>query len=168
MYEYEYGPEIEFPQEFLEELSDYTCANNLSKMTALSTSSTLASTMEYELSTTATVTIHRAPQGNQENDSRMVGWSFRNVGKGDVDISEVINSDNYQPTKVSVFFIKCDQIQNKMNIFSNTYIFIISEQRFLLVSHHLQYIYIFIPYCGKPHHFPLFRSRPLHEVQGFT
>ena len=97
-YEYEYGPQIEFPQDFLEDFADYIRVNNLQKTVALSTSPSSTSTIEYELGTTATVTVHRAPEREQDGDARTVGWSFRNVWKDGVDILEVNNADNYQPT----------------------------------------------------------------------
>jgi len=97
-YEYEYGPPIEFPQAFLQEFAEYIRVNNLQQIVALSTSPSSSSTMEYELGTTATVTVHRAPEREQEGDCRIVGWSFRNVRKDGVDILDVNNSDNYQAT----------------------------------------------------------------------
>jgi len=97
-YEYEYGPVIEFPQEFLQEFADYIHVNNLQQTVALSTSPSSSTTLEYELGTTATVTVHRAPEGEQERDCRMVGWSFRSVRKHGVDILDVNNADNYQAT----------------------------------------------------------------------
>jgi len=57
-YKYEYGPQIEFPQDFLQEFADYIRVNNLQKTVALSTSPSSTSTMEYELGTTVTVTVH--------------------------------------------------------------------------------------------------------------
>jgi len=103
-YEYEYGPPIEFSNEFLEELAGYIRDNDLSDRVAIVAdgSETNFPSREYNLGDAATVTVTGGP-GQRESEAEMdiVGWRFERKEGADpsapLEFGDVAMSAQYYP-----------------------------------------------------------------------